>query len=52
MKLGGGEKGKVNCNSQDLLFSLICLLPLSSDSPLTFMVLTMFFTDSYRYIVW
>ena len=36
----------------DILFSIIYLPPLSSDSPFTFTVSIMFFIDTFRYTVW
>ena len=46
------EGGIVMVQGQDLLFSVIHLLPLSSDSPLTFTVSVMFSTNTFHYIVW
>ena len=35
-----------------LIFSIVHLLPLTIDSPFTFTILIIFFTDTFRYIVW
>ena len=37
--------------SQDLLFSIVHLSPLSIDWPLTFTLSIMFFTDNYQYMI-
>ena len=36
----------------DILFSIICLPPLLFDSPFTFTVSIMFFTNTFHYTVW
>ena len=35
-----------------LVLSIVHLLPLTVDSPFTFTVLIIFFTDTFRYVVW
>ena len=45
------EGGNVTVQGSDILFSIICLPPLSSDSPLTFTISVMFLTDTFRYTV-
>ena len=36
----------------DLFFSIVHLSPLTDDSPFTFTVLVIFFTNTFRYVVW
>ena len=42
----------VTVQGQDLLFSIIHLPVLTSDSSLTFTILVTFFTNTYCYVVW
>ena len=35
-----------------LILSIVHLPPLTDDSPFTFTVLLIFFTDSFQYIIW
>ena len=42
----------VTVQGSDLIFSLFYLSPLVSNSLFTFTISTMFFADTYRYIVW
>ena len=42
----------VTVRGHGLIFSVVHLPPLTDDSPFTFTVLVIFFTDTFRYIVW
>ena len=42
----------VTVRGQNLIFSIMHWSPSSSDSPLTFTISTMFFTDVYQYTIW
>ena len=42
----------VTVRGHGLIFSIVHLPPLTIDSPLTFTILVIFFTDTFRYIVW
>ena len=44
--------GIVTVQGPDLIFSVIHLSPLVSDSPFTFTVPTTFLTDVYQYAIW
>ena len=44
--------GIVTVRGRGLILSIIHLPPLSIDSPFTFTVLLIFFTDTFQYIVW
>ena len=46
------EGGIVTVQGQDIIFSIFHWSPLTSSSPLTFTVSTMFFTDVYQYVIW
>ena len=44
--------GIVTVRGLDLIFSIIHLSLLISDSPFTFTIVTMFLSDVYRYTIW
>ena len=44
--------GIVMVQGHGLVLSIVHLLPLTVDSPFTFTVLLIFFTNTFRYIVW
>ena len=44
--------GNVTVGGSDILFSIICLSPLSSDLLFTFTIPIMFFTNTFHYMVW
>ena len=46
------EGGIVMVQDHGLIFSVIHLPPLTTDSPFTFTVLIVFFTDTFQYVVW
>ena len=46
------DGGIVTVWGHGLIFSVVHLLPLTNDSPFTFTILVIFFTDTFRYIVW
>ena len=46
------EGGIVMVQGCGLFLSIVHLLPLSTGSPFTFTILVIFFTDTFRYIVW
>ena len=46
------EGGIVTVRGHGLVLSIVHLPPLTVDSPFTFTVLLIFFTDTFRYIVW
>ena len=46
------EGGIVTVRGHGLIFSVVHLPPLTVDSPFTFTVLVIFFTDTFHYIVW
>ena len=46
------EGGIVTVRGCGLIFSVVHLPPLTTDSPFTFTVLIVFFADTFRYIVW
>ena len=42
----------VTVRGRGLVFSIVHLPPLTSDSPFTFTVLIVFFANTFRYVVW
>ena len=42
----------VTVQGHELIFSILHLLPLTPNSPLTFTVLIIFLTDTFHYIIW
>ena len=50
-EIGGSSTVTVTVRESDLIFSLCHLLPLFSNSPFMFTVSTMFFADTYQYII-
>ena len=46
------DGGIVTVRGRGLIFSIVHLPPLTDGSPFTFTVLVIFFTDTFRYIVW
>ena len=46
------EGGIVTVQGHGLILSIVHLPPLTIDSPFTFTILIIFFTDTFRYIVW
>ena len=44
--------GTVTVRGRGLIFSVVHLPPLTIDSPFTFTVLIVFFTDTFQYVVW
>ena len=46
------EGGIVTIRGSGLICSILHLSPLISNSPFTFTISTMFFTDTYQYIIW
>ena len=46
------EGGIVMVRGRGLIFSIVHLPPLTTDSPFTFTVLIIFFADTFRYVVW
>ena len=46
------EGGIVMVQGRGLIFSIVHLPPLTTDSPFTFTVLIVFFTDTFQYVVW
>ena len=42
----------VTVRGLDIIFSIIHLSPMVPNSPFTFTVLAMFFSDTYRYTIW
>ena len=44
--------GNVMVQGLNILFTIIHLPPLTSDSPFTFTILVMFSSNHYRYIIW
>ena len=46
------DRGIVTVRGHGLIFSVVHLPPLTIDSPFTFTVLVIFFTDTFQYIVW
>ena len=46
------EGGIVTVRGRGLIFSVVHLPPLTTDSPFTFTVLIVFFADTFQYVVW
>ena len=46
------EGGIVTVRGRSLIFSVVHLLPITTDSPFTFTVLIIFFADTFHYVVW
>ena len=46
------DGGIVTVRGHGLIFSIVHLPPLTIDSPFTFTILVIFFTDTFHYIVW
>ena len=46
------QADSVTVRGRGLIFSVVHLPPLTSDSPFTFTVLIIFFADTFRYVVW
>ena len=46
------EGGIVTVRGRGLIFSVVHLPPLTTDSPFTFTVLVVFFADTFQYVVW
>ena len=46
------EGGNVMVQGSDILFSILCLPPLSPGSPFMFTISIEFSTDTFRYTVW
>ena len=46
------EGGIVMVQGHRLIFSVVHLPPLTTDSPFTFTILIVFFADTFRYVVW
>ena len=46
------EGGIVMVRGRGLVFSIVHLSPLTDDSPFSFTVLVIFFTNTFRYVVW
>ena len=46
------EGGIVTVRGHGLIFSIVHLPPLTTDSPFTFTVLIVFFADTFQYVVW
>ena len=44
--------GGVTVRGRGLIFSVVHLPPITSDSPFTFTVLIVFFADAFQYVVW
>ena len=47
-----GQRQSVMIRDSDILFSIICLPPLLSDSLLTFTISIMFFTSTFCDMIW
>ena len=46
------DNNTVTVRGRGLIFSVVHLPPITSDSPFTFTVLIIFFDDTFRYVVW